>query len=155
MRERFTSILRTCVQEAIREEVNRRLIGALQPPPAGSAHIAVSEPSNEAQPTGNLPARDVDTTDDELEGFRIIRSIGRKAIAANRIVMRDAQSYCAILADDNNRRPIARLYFSETRLRIGVFNADKIEERIDLKSIDDLYEHADKILSAVEQYAQK
>jgi len=156
VRERFSAILRSCVQEVIREEVNRRLLGAIQPPPAlvPSAPAAeVQAPIESAgQPSGG---RDVDTTDDEREAFRIIRSIGRQAIPATRITMRDAQSYCAILADDNNRRPIARLYFGGTRLRIGIFDASKSEERIELSSLDDLYSHADRLLAAVSQYADK
>jgi hypothetical protein len=156
VRERFTALLRSCVQEVIREEVNRRLLGAIQPPPAlvPSAPAAeVQAPIESAgQPSGG---RDVDTTDDEREAFRIIRSIGRQAIPATRITMRDAQTYCAILADDNNRRPIARLYFGGTRLRIGIFDASKSEERIELSSLDDLYGHADRLLAAVSQYADK
>jgi hypothetical protein len=156
VRERFATILRSCVQEVIREEVNRRLLGAIQPPPA----LVPSAPPVEVQAViedAGLPSggRDVSTTDDEREAFRIIRSIGRQVIPAARITMRDAQSYCAILADDNNRRPIARLYFTGTRLRIGVFDASKSEERIELSSLDDLYSHADRLLAAVSQYADK
>jgi hypothetical protein len=156
VRERFSEILRSCVQEVIREEVNRRLLGAIQPPrslsptsPPAEKGAAIEEPP---QPPGTS---DPDTTDDEKEAFRIIRSIGRQAIAASRITMRDAQSYCAILADDNNRRPIARLYFTGTRLRIGIFNASKVEERLELSSLDDLYNHADQLLVAISQYGEK
>ena len=69
--------------------------------------------------------------------------------------MRDAQSYCAILADDNNRKPIARLYFTTTRLRIGIFNASKSEDRVALSSLDDIYSHADRLLAAIAQYSDK
>lgn len=156
VRERFSAILRSCVQEVIREEVNRRLLGAIQPPPALVPPAQPAEPQAGADVPGQLPtSREVATTDDEREAFRIIRSIGRQVIPAARITMRDAQSYCAILADDNNRRPIARLYFAGARLRIGIFDAQKSEERIELASLDDLYSHADRLLAAVAQYAEK
>lgn len=156
VRERFSAILRSCIQEVIREEVNRRLLGAIQPPPALVPLASAAEVEMAIEDAGQqLGGRDVATTDDEREAFRIIRSIGRQAIPAARITMRDAQSYCAILADDNNRRPIARLYFTDTRLRIGIFGASKSEERIELSSLDDLYSHADRLLAAVSQYADK
>jgi hypothetical protein len=156
VRERFATILRSCVQEVIREEVNRRLLGAIQPPPAFVSPALPADAQAVNEDAGpQLSAGDMSTTDDEREAFRIIRSIGRQALPAARITMRDAQSYCAILADDNNRRPIARLYFSGTRLRIGVFDASKSEERIELSSLDDLYSHADRLLAAVSQYADK
>ena len=35
--------------------------------------------------------------------------------------MRDAQSYCAVLLDDNNRKPLCRLMFNKSnRLRLAV-----------------------------------
>ena len=157
VRERFSSILRSCVQEVIREEVNRRLLGAIQPPPPT---LLTAAPPSETPAAGEQAeqspsARDVNTTDDEREAFRIIRSVGRQILPAGRITMRDAQSYCAILADDNNRKPIARLYFTNTRLRIGIFDASKSEERVDLSSLDDLYTHADRLLAAIAQYTDK
>ncbi|MCA3270349.1 MAG: type I restriction enzyme HsdR N-terminal domain-containing protein [Roseomonas sp.] len=156
VRERFSEILRSCVQEVIREEVNRRLLGAIQPPKSLSPATAPADKATAVDESVLSPGTgDPNTTDDEEEAFRIIRSIGRQVIAASRITMRDAQSYCAILADDNNRRPIARLYFTGTRLRIGIFNASKVEERLELSSLDDLYNHADKLLVAISQYTDK
>ena len=46
------------------------------------------------------------TTEEEIEGYLIIKSILRKEIEVGRIFMRDNQSYCGILLDDNNRKPI-------------------------------------------------
>lgn len=69
--------------------------------------------------------------------------------------MRDAQSYCAILLDDNNRKPICRLRFNNTqKLKLGIFNAQKEEEQIALESVDDIYTHADKILATVNAYLE-
>lgn len=67
--------------------------------------------------------------------------------------MRDAQSYCAILLDDNNRKPICRLRFNNPqKLRLGLFNAAKEEEQIYLGSIDDIYNFAEKIRATVAAY---
>jgi hypothetical protein len=67
--------------------------------------------------------------------------------------MRDAQSYCAIILDDNNRKPICRLRFNNTqKLRLGFFNAQKEEEQVTLESVDDLYKYANQICAAVALY---
>jgi hypothetical protein len=64
--------------------------------------------------------------------------------------MRDAQSYCAILLDDNNRKPVCRLRFNNTnKLRLGIFNANREEEIIVLESVDDIFNHADKLKATV------
>jgi hypothetical protein len=64
--------------------------------------------------------------------------------------MRDAQSYCAILLDDNNRKPVCRLRFNNAqKLAVGLFNSKKEEERFPLEHVDDLYKHAEQLKAAV------
>ena len=60
--------------------------------------------------------------------------------------MRDAQSYCAILLDDNNRKPLCRLRFNNTqKLRLGVFNEKREEVLMALESVDDIFNYADEL----------
>jgi hypothetical protein len=67
--------------------------------------------------------------------------------------MRDSQSYCAILLDDNNRKPICRLRFNNSqKLKLGFFNAQKEEEQVSLESVDDIYNYAEQIRATVASY---
>jgi hypothetical protein len=67
--------------------------------------------------------------------------------------MRDAQSYCAVLLDDNNRKPICRLRFNNlSKLRIGIFNDNKEEEILDLASLDDIFNLEAKLKKTVNFY---
>jgi len=51
--------------------------------------------------------------------------------------MRDARSYCEVLLDDNNRKPICRLRFnSETTKYLCVFDDDKQEVRHRIETVD-------------------
>jgi predicted type IV restriction endonuclease len=68
-----------------------------------------------------------------------------------RIVMRDAKSYCAILFDDNNRKPISRLYFNKKKLAIGIF-IGKDEQRFDIEKLSEIYKHKALILQSIQQY---
>ena len=89
----------------------------------------------------------------QVEGFHTVRAILRDVVPTKRVFMRDAQSYCAILLDDNNRKPICRLRFNNTqKLRLGVFNAQKDEEQVALESVDDIYKFADQIKATVTAY---
>lgn len=65
------------------------------------------------------------TTEEEIEAYYIVKSILRNHIQAERVTFRDAQSYFAIFCDDNNRKPICRLYFNTANKYIGIFDADK------------------------------
>jgi hypothetical protein len=66
--------------------------------------------------------------------------------------MRDAHSYCAVLFDDNNRKPICRLRFNNTsRLQLGIFS-DKEEEKVALSDLTDIYKYAEQLKATVTSY---
>lgn len=120
-----------------------------------STSIAEKPSVTQSVDVESIPEPIVVTSNEELEGFHTVRAIVRSVIATKRVVMRDAQSYCAILLDDNNRKPICRLRFNNTqKLKLGIFNAKREEEQIALESVDDIYTHADKILATVNTYLE-
>ncbi len=67
--------------------------------------------------------------------------------------MRDAQSYCAILLDDNNRKAICRLRFNNTqKLRLGTFNDKREESMAELEVVEDIFNYAEQIKATVASY---
>lgn len=66
--------------------------------------------------------------------------------------MRDNKSYCAILLDDNNRKPICRLHFNFSQKYLGVFE-NKNEERLPIPKIDGIFKHASRLKTALKEYA--
>ena len=97
--------------------------------------------------------QEIVTTQEEQEAYYTIKAILRAKVAGERVFMRDAMSYCAIILDDNNRKNICRLYFNnENNLRIEFVDADGNSERIHIDSIDELYNYSDRLLSIVERY---
>jgi hypothetical protein len=112
-------------------------------PPAQSNNDVGEGEANATEPQ-------IITSSEELEGFHIVRAIVRGIVSTKRIVMRDAQSYCAILLDDNNRKPICRLRFNnQDKLRLGLFNEKKEEEVVSIESPDDIYNYSTQIQSAL------
>lgn len=141
IRDQFTLITKRAFEQLIGERINDRLKGAMTPELVPTAEVIV--------PIVNLDGpseTQVATTSEETEGFHIIRAILRGVVNPRRIFMRDAQSYCAVLLDDNNRKPICRLRFNNVeKLSLGLFNEKKEEERVALESIDDIYNYAERI----------
>lgn len=76
-----------------------------------------------AELTSNEPK--IETTQEELEGFMIVKTILRQKISISRIFHRDAQSYFAILLDDNNRKTICRLYLNGQKKYIGTIDSQR------------------------------
>ncbi len=117
---------------------------------------AIDNPPPSVSPSPTQPQPDLPriiTTDDEKEAHIIIKSILRTVIDSDKISLRDALSYCSILFDDNNRKPICRLYFSNKgKKQIIIFDKNKIEEKILLNRLDDLYNYSDKFIELVKNY---
>lgn len=96
---------------------------------------------------------DLVTTEDEMQAFMIVRAIGSRVAAVNRITIRDAKTYCSIFVDDNNRKPICRLHFNAKNGKwIGLFDASKTEVRQSIDDLSDIYKFADQIVDAIKAH---
>jgi hypothetical protein len=117
--------------------------------PASGATAAAPAASAEEE----LRKKEIVTTQDELDAYWAVKAILRETLDPSRVHMRDAKSYCAILFDDNNRKPIARLYFNSANKQIGIFDKDKNEERHPLERVDDLFKLAGQLKAVAAAYA--
>lgn len=155
IRDQFTLITRRAFEQLVGERINERLKGAMAPESISASEPAPSVTTSAAEALSPAAATEpqVVTSAEELEGFHIVRAIVRSLVPSKRIVMRDAQSYCAILLDDNNRKPICRLRFNNAeKLRLGLFNEKKEEEVVSLETPDDIYNHAERIKTMLASY---
>lgn len=144
LKDQFTQITKRAFEQLLSERINVRLKGAM-----AAESPLVAEQSAPIIPMA-VTEPEVDTSPEEIEGLHIIRSILRDVVSPRRIVMRDNLSYCAILLDDNNRKPVCRLRFNNAqKLAVGIFGQDKAEERFSLDVIDDLYNFADRLRATV------
>lgn len=142
--ELFTKLATTAGAQFLKDEANRRLKSAQD---LEEVNVTPATPAAEAATVDEPEIADdgVVTTEEELQAFGIVRAIGCAEVPAADIVMRDAKSYCAILYQDNNRKPIARMFFDRKAPRIVIFDENKDEVIHDLESIEDIYEYSDDI----------
>lgn len=75
----------------------------------------------------------------------------RDTISPSRVVMRDQKSYCGVLIDNNNRKPLARLHFHRSIKYIGIFDGEA-EERLMIDSLDQIYVHSDRLRATARKY---
>lgn len=145
VKDQFTMITKHAFQQLVGDKINERLKGAMSPESSLSPAVALCEPQQAEQ--SSTPSVI------EIEAYQIIKAILRPVIKPDMVAIRDAASYCAILFDDNNRKPICRLRFNnENRLYIGLFDENKEEERIPLGSLDDIFDLGDRLKATVASY---
>ena len=146
VKEKLDPLVKRALQEFIRDLTRQRLRAAME-----------SEESPAEQPEGQVGATNTEedsgifTTEEEFAAFIIVRTILRPMISPKRVVMRDAKTYCAVLCDDNNRKPICRFHFGNKKLSILLFDKDK-EERVYMEDIDDIYELGERLKETVKKY---
>ena len=168
--DQFRPLVTKALNQYIGDQVNTRLKTALGDDAADNVPAAAPVAAQPATADGDagataavtestaLGAAGVDpaviTTDEELEGFNIVRAIACSEVAPERVYHRDGKVYFAILLDNNNRKPIIRLHLnSKTKKFVTTFEAGKDGTRRDIESVVDIYKvAADQIRQTIRQY---
>lgn len=81
----------------------------------------------------------------------MVKSLLRGTLDVQRVAIRDAKSYCAVLLDNNNRKPLARLHFNRTQKYVGLFDGEN-EDKIAIASLDDILDLKSRIVAAAKKY---
>ncbi len=139
----FVDLVHKAFSQTISEKVNNRLNSALNKEAEKQFEEIAEEEVEETK---------IITTEEELEGFRIVVAILRRKIPVDRIQHRDTQSYFGILLDNNNRKPLCRLYFNRTNKYLALINEQKKESKVLLESIDQIYNYEEELLNTVDFY---
>lgn len=111
---------------------------------------SVINKKTEELPIEEVVENKIITTEEEIEAYHIVKSILRTKVDVGRISSRDTQSYYGVLLDDNNRKPICRLYFNSKNKYISFVDEDRHEEKILLNNLDEIYLYTDKLIQIVE-----
>jgi len=94
----------------------------------------------------------IQTTDEELISYGIIIGLLSSKINPSRIILRDKIKYCGILLDDNNRKPLARLYLESSKMYIGTFDENRNETKHSITSINDICELKKELIKVLKYY---
>ena len=144
--EQFQRVTGVAFKQFLSERINDRLKSALEDdtPKTDTAETVSEQPSDLESKAG------VVTTEEEWQAFYAVKAIASQQVPASRIFIRDTKTYCSVLLDNNNRKPICRFWFNASRKYIGLFDTGK-EERVSTESIDDIFKHADRIIGAIQR----
>lgn len=149
-KEMFTQITKSALNQFIKERVDERLKTALGASDDNKSveEITIKKDKNE-----------IITTDDEWDGFYIIRSILSEIVDPNRVIIRDRKSYCGVLLDDNQKKIVCRMRFNSTKKKIGLFDSQersasggRIEDKIPIENLTDIYNFSERLKNTVKPY---
>ncbi|MCF6250555.1 MAG: type I restriction enzyme HsdR N-terminal domain-containing protein [Methylococcaceae bacterium] len=153
VKAQFLEITSKALKQFLNDSINERLKSAIDSDVKANTELnKVLSDQSDGITSDNESNSKIETTDEEIEGYNIIKAILRQKVSAERIVPRDTQSYFGILLDDNNRKPLCRLHFNAKQKYIGLFNENKKEKRVPIEKIDDLFNFNDELLNTVSLY---
>lgn len=159
--DQFTDIVMRALKSHINDVMSEKLGIAIKATQAEGAPVqttpVVTEKKEEEEKEKPQNEEDknskINTTTEEMEGYYIVKSIVCEIIASERVTYRDSQSYFAIFADDNNRKPICRLRFNNTNnKRIGFIDENKNEQLETIDKVDDIYNFKKELIEAAKRY---
>lgn len=145
--EQFTNLTKKSIQQHISDLITERLKTALSKEDEKSKE----QDALQAEQTKAEESK-VITTEEELEGFMIVKTILRQKISVTRVTYRDAQSYFAILLDDNNRKTICRLYLNGNKKYLVTLDEQKKEIKNEISTLDDIFKYSENLIQIVENY---
>lgn len=155
----FTPIVKKSIAAIIKDRIAEKLNIAIQTNEESAAPAQAAAPEEEAKeelPEGVVfmdKETGVVTTQEEIDSFLIVKAILRPVVDISRVAYRDTLSYFGILLDDNNRKPICRMYFNAKSAKyISTFDENKKETRHEIKSLDDIYNYAEEIRATIGYY---
>lgn len=143
----FTEIVKKTVEQTFNDIVSDRLMNAINQTKQTAVDTKQDIPQAEPDENKNV------TTEEELNGFYIVKSILRTKIPSTRLSYRDSVSYLSIVLDDNNRKPICRLWLNgQSKKHLGLFDIDKKETKQEISSLDDIYNFSNQLLETIDYY---
>ena len=154
--DQFTELVKRAIASHVNDIINERLKGALTVNESKSDSSA--KPSESNQPEQSSPIQGdskIVTTEEEMDAYRIIKAICRQKVEVSRIAFRDAQTYFSVLLDDNNRKPICRMYFNTGTKYVATIDENKKDVKHIIENLDDLYQYTDEYFKTIEMYENK
>ena len=146
----FNQITKSAFNQFIKERVDERLKTAL---------IASEGNNPEEKIDVKIPKDEIITTEEEWDGFYIVRSILSEIVDPDRVVIRDRKHYCGVLLDDNQNKIICRMHFDSKNKRVGFFdsqertkNGGRKEDKIPIETLSEIYKHGERLKDTVKCY---
>lgn len=148
----FTGYAKRAFGQFIRARVNRMLDESL----GNNEQIPIIEPPIPLSPE---VISSIVTTEEEMEGLYIIKSILRDVVSSERITYKDVVSYFGVFLDGKSHKPICRLYFNNSsNKRLGILirdEDDKQEIKHPIDRLDHIYQYTEQLKSALLQYVSQ
>lgn len=142
----FKEIVRKSFNQFVNELINERIKAVLDTNQEEQAKPIEDNPQIEETESKIV------TSELELEGFFIVKSILRETVAPDRLTYKDTESYFGILLDNNTWKWICRLSLGEVKKYLIIPDENKKSVNFAISNIEEIYDYKDKLEEVVNRY---
>jgi predicted type IV restriction endonuclease len=145
--QQFTDIVKKALNQFMVEEIGVRLKAVLNK----EAEKLHEQEASDATKIDLIEAKNmIETTEEEIESFIIIKTILRDFVDSKRLSYKDSVNYFSISLDNSSRKQICRLYLHSKIKYLGLFdNPDRKEEKLQINSLDDIFNYKEKLIASL------
>lgn len=135
--DKFRPIIKKSLSQYINELVNDKIKNALNIEEAAvPAGEIIEEPIQEDEADG------INTTEEEIQAYYIVKSILGKTVDLQRVTYKDTMSYFGILIDGKVTRWICRIFLKEN-VKYVIIPSGNDNIKYPLESVEDIYKLSD------------
>ena len=148
--EKLRPVFKAALDQYINDALNTRLKEAMKPSEEPDATANAGEEASEEADSGE-DSRIV-TTEEEKEGYYLVKSLLLGTVEPKRVCLKDKVNFCNILLDGSQLKPLVRFHFNKRPWRVGFFDGDNKDDRVEIEKLDDIMQYADRIRAAATKY---
>ena len=151
MVDKFRNVVRKSFVQFMNETVNEKLKSAMQPINEQPHPENVADAAEPAAPI-EIESK-IQTTADELQAYFIVKGFLFPEFSPEHIILKDNETYCAILIDNNVRKWICRMKLEGQKKSILFPSTDSSPESSEpIETINDLYALKDRFIQSALKY---
>lgn len=148
--EKFRDIVKKSMHQFVNELINEKIKTMLEVQTT-ETEVAAAAPAVEETKNENPPSQIV-TTEEELEGFFIVKNILKSIVDVEHITYKDTVNYFGILYQGNTKKWICRLFFNSSQKYIVLPDENKAPVKYLINSIDEINNYSNELINIVKRY---
>lgn len=147
--DEFKGIVKKSFSQYINDLINDRLKNALETQKQSIEEVAATQ-----IPLEEIGTEKIQTTEEELQCFYIIKSILSGSVPLDKITYKDTESYFGILLDNNIRKWICRIKLGGKIKNLMLPASNNKFITIQINDIEDLYLHKQLIIESALRFSK-
>ncbi|EDL65353.1 type I restriction endonuclease [Bacillus sp. SG-1] len=154
--DNFRDLVKKSLNQFVNEKVNDKLQKALNSSSENNEDPNINAAIEVEKEKENIPTEvksqqdEIHTTEEEIEGYVLVKLILKEEFDPARVYYRDNKSYFNVLLDDNIRKWICRLGFNGSNKYIQLNNESRTN--IKIESVNEITNYKNEILAVARQF---